>query len=199
MRACQRVRSVALPSASEAQHPLLGQARVMLSDRAEYYVDVPIRLGPKGYFATRSGITVQLSQYGEGLLCSRSSPGQAARIRGCLPAARRGRSASILRPRGCPASERRGPGGRGADADDRGDEARLHPRSAVAGHGSDASGGAVPATRRGHDRDPRVHRLCRLLGFGFMAVSTTRDRVEMLVEPGPYQPRRDHLRRHCQS
>ena len=30
---------------------------------------------------------------------------------------------------------------------------------------------AVPATRRGRDRDPRVHRLCRLLGFGLMAVS----------------------------
>src|SRR3954451_24733306 len=28
---------------------------------------------------------------------------------------------------------------------------------------------AVPATRRGRDRDPRVHRLCRLLGFGLMA------------------------------
>ena len=54
---------------------------------------------------------------------------------------------------------------------------------------------AVPATRRGRDRDPRVHRLCRLLGFGLMAVSATRDRVEVLVEPGPYQPRRDHRRR----
>ena len=49
---------------------------------------------------------------------------------------------------------------------------------------------AVPATRRGRDRDPRVHRLCRLLGF-FMAVSATRDRVEVLVEPGaPLQPNR---------
>ena len=54
---------------------------------------------------------------------------------------------------------------------------------------------AVPATRRGRDRDPRVHRLCRLLGFGLMAVSATRDQVEVLVEPGPYQPRRDHRRR----
>ena len=54
---------------------------------------------------------------------------------------------------------------------------------------------AVPATRRGRDRDPRVHCLCRLLGFGLMAVSATRDRVEVLVEPGPYQPRRDHRRR----
>jgi hypothetical protein len=54
---------------------------------------------------------------------------------------------------------------------------------------------AVPATRRGRDRDPRVHRLCRLLGFGLMAVNTARDRVEVLVEPGPYRPRRDHRRR----
>jgi hypothetical protein len=29
---------------------------------------------------------------------------------------------------------------------------------------------AVPATRRGRDRDPRVHRLCRAIGFGLMAV-----------------------------
>jgi hypothetical protein len=54
---------------------------------------------------------------------------------------------------------------------------------------------AVPLTRRGRDRDPRAHRLCRLLGFGLLAVSTARDRVEVLVEPGPYQPRRDHRRR----
>src|SRR3978361_429913 len=54
---------------------------------------------------------------------------------------------------------------------------------------------AVPATRRGRDRDPRVHRLCRLLGFGLMAVRAARDRVDVLVEPGPYQPRRDHRRR----
>ena len=54
---------------------------------------------------------------------------------------------------------------------------------------------AVPATRRGRDRDPRVHRLCRLLGFGLMAVGAARDRVEVLVEPGAYQPRRDHRRR----
>ena len=54
---------------------------------------------------------------------------------------------------------------------------------------------AVPATRRGRDRDPRMHRLCRLLGFGLMAVNAARDRVEVLVEPGPYQLRRDHRRR----
>jgi hypothetical protein len=54
---------------------------------------------------------------------------------------------------------------------------------------------AVPATRRGRDRDRRVHRLCRLLGFGLLAVSPARDGVEVLAEPGPYQPRRDHRRR----
>jgi hypothetical protein len=54
---------------------------------------------------------------------------------------------------------------------------------------------AVPATRRGRDRDPRVHRLCRLLGFGLLAVNAARDRVEILAEPGPYRPRPDHPRR----
>ncbi len=54
---------------------------------------------------------------------------------------------------------------------------------------------AVPATRRGRDRDPRVRRLCRLIGFGLLAVNAARDRVEVLVEPGPYRPRPDHTRR----
>ena len=54
---------------------------------------------------------------------------------------------------------------------------------------------AVPATRRGRDRDRRVHRLCRLIGFGLMAVSVARDRIEVLVEPGPYRPRPDRHRR----
>jgi hypothetical protein len=54
---------------------------------------------------------------------------------------------------------------------------------------------AVPATRRGRDRDRRVHRLCRLIGFGLMAVDTARDRVEVLAEPGPYRPRPDQRRR----
>ena len=54
---------------------------------------------------------------------------------------------------------------------------------------------AVPATRRGRDRDARVHRLCRLIGFGLLAVNAARDRVEVLVEPGPYRPRPDHPRR----
>ncbi len=54
---------------------------------------------------------------------------------------------------------------------------------------------AVPVTGRGRDRDPRVHRLCRLIGLGLMAVNTARDRVEILAEPGPYRPRPDQRRR----
>jgi hypothetical protein len=54
---------------------------------------------------------------------------------------------------------------------------------------------AVPATRRGRDRDPRIHRLCRLLGFGLMAVNADRNRVEVLAEPAPYRPRPDAGRR----
>jgi hypothetical protein len=54
---------------------------------------------------------------------------------------------------------------------------------------------AVPMTRRGRDRDPRVRRLCRLIGLGLMAVDVARDRVEVLVEPGPYKPRPDRHRR----
>jgi hypothetical protein len=54
---------------------------------------------------------------------------------------------------------------------------------------------AVPATRRGRDRDRRVHRLCRLIGIGLMAIDAARDRVEVLAEPGPYRPRPDRRRR----
>jgi hypothetical protein len=54
---------------------------------------------------------------------------------------------------------------------------------------------AVPATRRGRDRDPRVHRLCRLIGFGLMAVHAARGQVEVLAEPRPYRPRPDTRRR----
>ncbi|MBO0711998.1 MAG: hypothetical protein J2P47_12045 [Acetobacteraceae bacterium] len=54
---------------------------------------------------------------------------------------------------------------------------------------------AVLATRRGRDRDRRIHRLCRLLGLGLMAISLSRGRVEVLVEPGPYRPRTDQRRR----
>src|ERR1700722_11449054 len=54
---------------------------------------------------------------------------------------------------------------------------------------------AGPPTRRGRDRDPRVHRLCRLLGFGLLSVNTARDHVDILAPPGPYRPRPDQRRR----
>jgi hypothetical protein len=53
---------------------------------------------------------------------------------------------------------------------------------------------AVRATTRGRERDPRVRKLCRLLGFGLLGVSQ-RDRVEVLVEPTRWRPRRDPKRR----
>ena len=48
---------------------------------------------------------------------------------------------------------------------------------------------AVAATRRGRDRDPRLRRLCRLLGVGLLAVRLPGGAVEVLAEPGPYRPR----------
>jgi hypothetical protein len=48
--------------------------------------------------------------------------------------------------------------------------------------------------RRGRERDPRVQRLCRLLGFGLLVVSG-RGRVEVVVAPGAYRPRRNARRR----
>jgi hypothetical protein len=48
--------------------------------------------------------------------------------------------------------------------------------------------------RRGRERDPRVRKLCRLLGFGLLGVSAS-GRVELLVEPRPWRPRRDARRR----
>src|SRR5438067_5213464 len=48
--------------------------------------------------------------------------------------------------------------------------------------------------RRGRERDPRVRKLCRLLGFGLLGVSTS-GRVELLLEPAPWRPRRDAKRR----
>jgi hypothetical protein len=55
---------------------------------------------------------------------------------------------------------------------------------------------AVRASRRGRGRehDPRVRKLCRLLGFGLLAVSV-RGKVDVLVEPTPWRPRRDSKRR----
>jgi hypothetical protein len=54
---------------------------------------------------------------------------------------------------------------------------------------------AVPLTRRGRDRDPRVRRLCRLIGLGLIAVDVAWDRVEVLADPGPYRPRPNLRRR----
>ena len=51
------------------------------------------------------------------------------------------------------------------------------------------------STRRSaRERDPRVHKLCRFLGFGLLGVSTT-GCVEVLVEPNAWRPRRDPKRR----
>jgi hypothetical protein len=48
---------------------------------------------------------------------------------------------------------------------------------------------AVAATSKGRDRDSRAHRLCRMLGFGLLAVNPARSRVDILVHPEPYRPR----------
>lgn len=53
---------------------------------------------------------------------------------------------------------------------------------------------AVPKTRRGRDRDRRAVKLCRLLGFGLLTV-TSGGVVEVLADPEPYRPRRDAKRR----
>ena len=55
---------------------------------------------------------------------------------------------------------------------------------------------AVGMSRRGRGRegDPRVKKLCRLLGLGLLAV-TASGKVEVLVEPVPWRPRRDAKRR----
>lgn len=50
------------------------------------------------------------------------------------------------------------------------------------------------AGRAGRVRDPRAHKLCRLLGFGLLGVSAS-GYVEVLVEPAPWRPRRDLKRR----
>jgi hypothetical protein len=54
---------------------------------------------------------------------------------------------------------------------------------------------AVPATRKGRDRDRRAHQLCRLLGIGLLAVTLSTGHVTALVEAGPYAPRRNAVRR----
>ena len=46
---------------------------------------------------------------------------------------------------------------------------------------------AVGAAGRGRLRDPRVRKLCRLLGFGLLGVSS-KGAVEVRVEPSPGGP-----------
>jgi hypothetical protein len=55
---------------------------------------------------------------------------------------------------------------------------------------------AVRASQRGRgrERDPRVRKLCRLLGLGLLSVSQA-GMTEVLVEPVPWRPRRDAKRR----
>lgn len=55
---------------------------------------------------------------------------------------------------------------------------------------------AVRASRRGRGRehDPRVRKLCRLLGLGLLSVSA-RSKIDVLVEPVPWRPRHDAKRR----
>src|SRR4051812_2619813 len=48
--------------------------------------------------------------------------------------------------------------------------------------------------RNGRERDPRVRKLCGLLGFGLLGV-TQAGQVEILVPIGPWRPRRDPRRR----
>ncbi len=54
---------------------------------------------------------------------------------------------------------------------------------------------AVPATRKGRDRDRRAHQLCRLLGVGLLAVTLSTGHVAVLAESGPYKPRHNAPRR----
>jgi len=55
---------------------------------------------------------------------------------------------------------------------------------------------AIAASKRGRGRehDSRARKLCRLLGFGLLTVAAD-GRVEMMVEPAPWKPRRDPKRR----
>lgn len=48
---------------------------------------------------------------------------------------------------------------------------------------------AVVASRRGRDQDGRVHRLCRLMGLGLLAVDVRLGSVVVICEPAPYRPR----------
>lgn len=50
---------------------------------------------------------------------------------------------------------------------------------------------AVPATRKGRDRDRRARRLLRLLGLGLLTVNLKTGTVEPEIPPAPYAPRLD--------
>jgi hypothetical protein len=54
---------------------------------------------------------------------------------------------------------------------------------------------AVRASTRGRDRDSRVQKLCKLLGFGLLRVAPGSGTVDILSEPGPYRPRTNERRR----
>jgi hypothetical protein len=54
---------------------------------------------------------------------------------------------------------------------------------------------AVQASRKGRDRDRRIRKLCRLLGFGLLAVTPGTGFVEVLAGPEAYRPRADGKRR----
>lgn len=49
--------------------------------------------------------------------------------------------------------------------------------------------------RRAQDRDRRVRTLCKMLGFGLVAVHPARGDVQVLAEPAPYRPRPNLKRR----
>jgi hypothetical protein len=53
---------------------------------------------------------------------------------------------------------------------------------------------AVGRAGRKRIRDPRARKLCRLLGFGLLGVSSS-GVVEVLIEPRPWKPRQDKKRR----
>lgn len=49
-------------------------------------------------------------------------------------------------------------------------------------------------TGRGREGDARVKKLCHFLGFGLLTVAAS-GRVDVIVEPGPWKPRRNNKRR----
>ncbi|MFO1056938.1 MAG: DUF2161 family putative PD-(D/E)XK-type phosphodiesterase [Dongiaceae bacterium] len=53
---------------------------------------------------------------------------------------------------------------------------------------------AASARGRGREADPRVRKLCQLLGFGLLVVGPA-GRVDLLAEPGPWRPRANLRRR----